>query len=99
MRILKRLRYALKNIVREINYFDEFGEEFDLVRPGVGWKMRKATRECLAEMARVVVEGSFFDGVVFLWAMEQVRSRSSPSNSILNSWQTCRRCPLMRGAT
>ncbi|THH18394.1 hypothetical protein EW146_g2592 [Bondarzewia mesenterica] len=36
------------------------------------WKTRKATRDYVAEMARVAVEGTLFDGMVFLWAMEQV---------------------------
>jgi len=69
-RILKLLVFALDNIVREVAFFKESSQEWDL---DIGcWKERKATRDYTAEMARVASSGSLEDGLVFLWAMERV---------------------------
>ncbi|KAH8103102.1 heme oxygenase-like protein [Cristinia sonorae] len=54
------VEYSLRNVIRE------FGLDVD------GWKERKGTRDYLAEMARISVEGSFEDSLIFLWAMERV---------------------------
>ena len=77
-RILCLLVYALQNVVREVNFFDEASVRWGLSVKG--WPERKATRDYTAEMARVATEGTLFDGLVFVWAMEQVlaiRSRHS----------------------
>ena len=74
-RILNLLVYSLQNVVREVGFFDDVGEKWGLQLQG--WKVRKGTRDYLAEMARVSVEGPLFDRMVFLWAMEQVRMRPS----------------------
>jgi thiaminase len=71
-RILKTLVYSLNNVVREIGFFDELAARW---RIDVNeWEERKATRDYTAEMARISIEGNLFEGLVFLWAMEMVRS-------------------------
>ncbi|KAF5381386.1 hypothetical protein D9615_008328 [Tricholomella constricta] len=69
-RILKVLVFALENIVREIEFFDNTAKEWslDLDR----WKERKGTRDYTAEMAKVSVTGKIEEGLLFLWAMEKV---------------------------
>ena len=69
--IVRVLSGALANVVREVGFFGEVAAAYGL---GVeGWKERKATRDYVAEMARVGAEGRIEDTMVFLWAMEQVR--------------------------
>lgn len=58
-----------------MDYFDREAERFGLETDG--WKVRKGTRDYLAEMARVGVEGTLVDGLVYVWAMEQVRQMPS----------------------
>jgi formylaminopyrimidine deformylase / aminopyrimidine aminohydrolase len=74
-RILKILVFSLENVVREVNFFGETARKWGLDLEC--WKERKGTRDYTAEMVRVVQPGSSFeDGLVFLWAMERVRSTS-----------------------
>ncbi|TFY54251.1 hypothetical protein EVG20_g9785 [Dentipellis fragilis] len=68
--ILRVLVYCLQNVVREVGFFDDASKELGL--DVHGWRERKETRDYTAEMARISTEGSLFDGLVFLWAMEQV---------------------------
>lgn len=68
-RILSLLAGCLNNIIREVKFFKETADKWGLNIDG--WRERKATRDYTAEMARVV-EGGIVDGLVFLWAMEQV---------------------------
>ncbi|KAI0918822.1 hypothetical protein AcW1_009466 [Taiwanofungus camphoratus] len=69
-RIVQALSGALENVVREVAFFGETAERWGLQLKG--WKERKATRDYTAEMARIGAEGRIEDGLVFLWAMEQV---------------------------
>lgn len=69
-RIVHVLSDALQNVVREVNFFGETAQKWGLQLDG--WRERKATRDYTAEMARVGAEGRIEDGLVFLWAMEQV---------------------------
>lgn len=69
-RVLNVCIDTLKNVADEVEYFDREAERFGLETDG--WKVRKGTRDYLAEMARVGVEGSLIDGLVYVWAMEQV---------------------------
>ena len=69
-RTLEVLVFCLQNVVREVGFFDDLGKAHGFNVNG--WKERKGTRDYLAEMARVSVEGEFFEGLVFLWAMEKV---------------------------
>lgn len=68
-RILKLLSFALENVVKEAAFFSDMSKKWDL--PIGCWRERKATRDYTAEMARV--SGGLEDGLVFLWAMEEVR--------------------------
>jgi hypothetical protein len=70
------LTTCLEGIIREVAFFEGVAKEWNL---GInGWKERKATRDYTAEMARVASVGSLEEGLVFLWAMEQVcASRST----------------------
>ncbi|KAF9567136.1 heme oxygenase-like protein [Agrocybe pediades] len=69
-RILEVLVGCLDNIVREVRFFQDTAAEFGLQIEG--WPERKGTRDYTAEMARISLSGSLEDGLVFLWAMEQV---------------------------
>ncbi|KAH9478306.1 hypothetical protein JR316_0008759 [Psilocybe cubensis] len=75
-RVLRVLVACLDNIVREVGFFGEVDAKFALgLGVGVsegGYEERKETRDYTAEMARVSLTGSFEEGIVFLWAMEQV---------------------------
>ena len=94
-RVLKTLSYALSNVVREVELFGEFAG-------GSGakalWAERKATRDYTAEMARVGVEGSFEEMLVFLWAMERVWCRWCSLRALTNK-RVIGRCISMRGRT
>ncbi|CAA7267216.1 unnamed protein product [Cyclocybe aegerita] len=68
--ILKILVECLDNIVREVDFFRDTAETFGLDMDG--WVERKGTRDYTAEMSRISSSGSLEDGLVFLWAMEQV---------------------------
>ncbi|TFY81883.1 hypothetical protein EWM64_g2126 [Hericium alpestre] len=68
--ILRVLVYSLQNVVREVGFFDEYAKKFDLQIDH--WRERKETRDYTAEMARISAEGDILDGLVFVWAMEQV---------------------------
>ena len=77
-RILKILTFCLENIVREVKFFDNTAERWDLdVR---GWKERKGTRDYTAEMARISTTGRIEEGLLFLWAMEKVSLLSGPGS-------------------
>ena len=69
-RTLEVLVFCLQNVVREVGFFDDLGKAHGFNVNG--WKERKGTRDYLAKMARVSVEGELFEGLVFLWAMEKV---------------------------
>lgn len=69
-RILSLLVFSLTNVVREVNFFDDTAKECGLDLEG--WKERKGTKDYVAEMARVASLGTLEDGLIFLWAMEQV---------------------------
>ena len=69
-RVLKILAFSLDNVVREAAFFQETSQRWHLDMEC--WKERKATRDYTAEMTRVSSYGSLEDGLVFLWAMEQV---------------------------
>lgn len=71
--IVRSLTYSLQNVVREINFFVETADKYGL--PLEGWKERKATRDYMDSMAAVSSWGNLSDGLVFLWAMEQVSAR------------------------
>lgn len=68
--ILKLLVFSLENIVKEASFFRDVSKKWGLDIEC--WKERKATRDYTAEMARIANSGSLEDGLVFLWAMEQV---------------------------
>lgn len=68
-KVLKTLNYALTNVVREVNFFGDTARQYDL---SLVWAERKQTRDYMAEMARVGVEGSFEEMLIFLWVMERV---------------------------
>ncbi|KAM5537679.1 hypothetical protein V8D89_008757 [Ganoderma adspersum] len=69
--VVSVLSNALLNVRREVGLFGEVERKYAL--PSfAGWKERKATRDYMAEMARIGALGSFEDGLVFLWAMERV---------------------------
>ncbi|PPQ78608.1 hypothetical protein CVT25_010572 [Psilocybe cyanescens] len=68
--ILKVLVSCLDNIVREISFFEDTAQKFGMDMEG--WVERKGTRDYTAEMSRVASTGSLEEGLVFLWAMEQV---------------------------
>ncbi|KAJ7785674.1 heme oxygenase-like protein [Mycena metata] len=69
-RILKTLSFALENIVKEVEFFVETARKhgFDLAM----WKERKGTRDYVAEMDSIASSRNIQEGLVFLWAMEQV---------------------------
>lgn len=71
-KIVKLVEGCLANIVREVSFFDEVTSKFSLNLDV--WKERKATREYMAEMARVGSLGTLQDKLVFLWAMERVNT-------------------------
>lgn len=74
--LVRVLSYALQNSVRESNYFFiEVAEKFGLQLEG--WRERKATRDYMDSMAAFASWGGLADGLVFLWAMEQVRTMVS----------------------
>ncbi|KAJ7151614.1 heme oxygenase-like protein, partial [Mycena filopes] len=68
--ILKTLTFALENIVKEAGFFVDTAEKhgFDLWM----WKERKGTRDYVAEMDSIASGKNVEEGLVFLWAMEQV---------------------------
>ena len=68
-RILQTLVKCLDNIVREVDFFRDTSKNFGISMEG--WIERKGTRDYTAEMTRVASSG-LFEGLVFLWAMEQV---------------------------
>ena len=86
---LKTLSYALQNVVREVGLFDtlagrwglDLGQDADA--QGRKLRERKATRDYVAEMARIGAEGDLFCGLVFLWAMEQVCCLSTRNETVL----------------
>lgn len=67
---LSILVFSLENVVREVNFFKDTASQWNL--PLEGWKERKGTKNYTAEMARISKNGNIEDGLVFLWAMEQV---------------------------
>ncbi|KAG1816924.1 heme oxygenase-like protein [Suillus variegatus] len=67
---LALLTICLEGVIREVAFFEGVAKECKLDIDG--WKERKATRDYTAEMARVASVGSLEEGLVFLWAMEQV---------------------------
>ncbi|KAG2059554.1 heme oxygenase-like protein [Suillus hirtellus] len=67
---LALLTICLEGIIREVAFFEGVAKECKLDIDG--WKERKATRDYTAEMARVASIASLEEGLVFLWAMEQV---------------------------
>ncbi|THH30646.1 hypothetical protein EUX98_g3522 [Antrodiella citrinella] len=69
-RIVRIIDYALQNVIREVNFFNNVAEKFALDINA--WNERKSTRDYLAELARVGACGTMEDGVIFLWAMERV---------------------------
>ncbi|KAF8330586.1 heme oxygenase-like protein, partial [Cantharellus anzutake] len=69
-RILSLLSFSLQNIVQEADFFQKSAQKYGLQIEG--WKERAATRNYLAEMARVDSWGSLEEGLVFLWAMEKL---------------------------
>ncbi|KAH7889198.1 heme oxygenase-like protein [Phlebopus sp. FC_14] len=77
-RTLAMLVDCLNNIVREVNFFEDTAKKYGLNIGGVEgqkdevWVVRKATRDYVAEMAKVGALGSLEDGLVFLWAMEKI---------------------------
>jgi thiaminase len=83
-RILKILVYALDNVVREVGFFGEVAQKWDLQVKG--WRERKGTRDYTAEMARVSTEGTLEDGLIFLWAMERVRPLLYVTPSLISYW-------------
>ncbi|KAJ3509708.1 hypothetical protein NLJ89_g5075 [Agrocybe chaxingu] len=68
--ILKMLVGCLDNILREVDFFRDTAETYGL--DVEGWVERKGTRDYTAEMCRISSNGSLEDGLIFLWAMEQV---------------------------
>jgi thiaminase len=70
---LALLTTCLEGIIREVAFFERAAKEWGLDIDG--WIERKATRDYTAEMARVASVGSLEEGLVFLWAMEQVCTR------------------------
>ena len=73
---LALLTACLEGIIRKVAFFEGTAKAFGLDIEG--WVERKATRDYTAEMARVASVGSLEEGLVFLWAMEQV-CNSRPS--------------------
>ncbi|KII87872.1 hypothetical protein PLICRDRAFT_112328 [Plicaturopsis crispa FD-325 SS-3] len=69
-RVLKILTYALANVVREAAFFIDLAEKHALRLDG--WGERAETKAYVAEMERFSRSASFEEGLVFLWAMEQV---------------------------
>ncbi len=61
---------SLRNVVREVDFFKDTASQWNL--PLEGWRERKATKNYTAEMVRISNNGNIEDGLVFLWAMEQV---------------------------
>lgn len=70
--ILQLLVKCLDNIVLEVTFFKKTASSFGLDLEG--WMERKGTRDYTAEMARISTTASLEEGLVFLWAMEQVHS-------------------------
>ena len=73
-RTLTLLVGCLTSIVREVAFFDTTARTYNLPLNHGHWRERKATRDYTAEMARIGALASLEDGLVFLWAMEKVRS-------------------------
>ncbi|GLB42075.1 putative TENA/THI-4/PQQC family protein [Lyophyllum shimeji] len=69
-RTLKILVFALANIVREVEFFNNTAKEWQLDLKG--WRERKGTRDYTAEMSRISGSGKIEEGLLFLWAMEKV---------------------------
>jgi thiaminase len=67
---LALLAICLEGIIREVTFFEGVAKEWNLDINS--WQERKATRDYTAEMARVASVGSLEEGLVFLWAMEQI---------------------------
>ena len=72
-RLLVVLTGALQNVVREVDFFLEVSRKYSLTLDC--WTERPETKSYCAEMARVASLCSLEEGLVFLWAMEQVRCR------------------------
>lgn len=68
--ILSVMVYCLENVVREVNFFKETAEQWNL--PLDVWKERKETKDYTAEMGRISKSGRMEDALIFLWAMERV---------------------------
>ena len=71
----KILNY-LKRFLKDRSFWESYFEVLADFKPKLdmnGWTTRKATRDYMAEMSRVT-NGSFEEGLVFLWAMEKVFS-------------------------
>jgi len=73
--VLHVLVECLDNIVLEVEFFKKTAGEFQLDLDG--WMERKGTRDYTAEMARISLNSSLEEGIVFLWAMERVSRYSS----------------------
>ncbi|TCD71938.1 hypothetical protein EIP91_000070 [Steccherinum ochraceum] len=84
-RVVRIVEYSLQNVLREVGFFGDTAARFGLDLEG--WTERKGTRDYLAELARVGALGTMEDCMVFLWAMERVRS-PSPSSSLCAIWLT-----------
>jgi len=69
-RILKVLTYALENIVKEVGFFRETADEWDLDLES--WRERKGRRDYVSEMNSTSGSKNLGEGLVFLWAMERV---------------------------
>jgi hypothetical protein len=68
--ILHALVKLLDRIVLDVKFFKKTAAEFEMDVHGC--MVRKETREYSAELARVSQNSSLEEGIVFLWAMEQV---------------------------
>ncbi|KAG1876270.1 heme oxygenase-like protein [Suillus subluteus] len=81
------LTAGLEGMIREVAFFEGVAKEWGLDING--WIERKATRDYTAEMARVASVGSLEDGLVFLWAMEQVQDNTANAiRQLTNNWTT-----------
>lgn len=68
--LLQLLTFALTNVVREATFFVDIAHKYRL--DIWCWRERKATRDYMAEIGRMGGMESLEEGLVFLWAMEQV---------------------------
>ena len=69
-RIVRTIDYALKNVIREVNFFNDVAEKFGLDVDG--WKERKQTRDYMAELASAGARMTMEESMIFIWSMEKV---------------------------